>query len=79
MPPKTVSTTKEGLKVTGRFIQTLMMKLPEIVDGNPVKMALSLAKVVIEIKKVRRCSLYYTPNDRYPRVWKAIWMRSNEG
>ena len=78
-PPKTVATTKESLKVTGRFIQTLMTKLPEIVDGNPVKMALSLAKVVIEIKKVRRCSLYCTPNDHYPRVWKAIWTRSNEG
>ena len=29
-----------------------MTKLPEIVDTNPVKMALSLAKVIIEIKKV---------------------------
>jgi len=51
-PSKTVSTTKENLKVAGRFIQTLMTKLPEIVDTNPAKMALSLAKVVIEIKKV---------------------------
>ena len=58
---KTVSTTKESLKVTGRFIQTLMTKLPEIVDGNPVKMALSLAKVVIQIKKVLRCSLCCPP------------------
>jgi len=51
-PPKIVSTTKENLKVAGRFIQTLMTKLPEIVNTNPVKMALSLAKVIIEIKKV---------------------------
>jgi len=51
-PPKTVSTTKENLKVAGRFIQTLMTKLPEIVDTNPAKMALSLAKAIIEIKKV---------------------------
>jgi len=51
-PPKAVSTTKENLKVAGRFIQTLMTKLPEIVDTNPVKMALSLAKVIVEIKKV---------------------------
>ena len=50
--PKAVSTTKENLKVAGRFIQTLMTKLPEIVDTNPAKMALSLAKVIIEIKKV---------------------------
>ena len=77
-PPKTVSTAKESFKVTGRFIQTLMTKLPEIVDGNPVKMALSLAKLIIEIKQVRRRSLDCPPNDHYPRVWKAIWMRSNE-
>ena len=51
-PPKIVSTTKENLKVAGRFIQTLMTKLPENVDSNPAKMALSLAKVIIEIKKV---------------------------
>jgi hypothetical protein len=51
-PPKAESTTKDTLKVTGRFIQTLMTKLPGIVDGNPVKMALGLAKVIIEIKKV---------------------------
>jgi hypothetical protein len=51
-PPKAVSTTKDSLKVAGRFIQTLMTKLPEIADGNPAKMALSLAKVIIEIKKV---------------------------
>ncbi|RXW12216.1 hypothetical protein EST38_g13638, partial [Candolleomyces aberdarensis] len=29
-----------------------MKKLPEIVDGNPVKMALSLAKTIIEIKDI---------------------------
>ena len=36
----------------------LMTKLPEIVDGNPVKMALSLAKAIIEIKDVRTLSSY---------------------
>ena len=51
-PPKAGSTTKPSLKVAGRFIQTLMTKLPEIVSGNPAKLALSLAKVIIEIKKV---------------------------
>jgi len=56
-PPNTISTTKENLKVAGRFIQTLMTKVPEIIDGNPVKMAFSLAKVIITIKKVHRCFL----------------------
>ena len=78
-PPKTVSTTKESLKVTGRFIQMLMTKLPAIVDGNPVKMALSIAKVIIEIKKVNPCfSILHAKNDHYPRVWKIIWTRLNE-
>jgi len=77
-PPNTTSTTKESLKVAGRFIQMLMTKVPEIVDGNPVKMAFSLARVIIEIKKVRRCFLYYTPNNHHPRVWETIWTQSNE-
>ena len=78
-PPKTVSTTKENLKVAGRFIQTLMTKLPEIVDTNPAKMALSLAKLIIEIKKVRRRSLSCSLTDHRSRVWKKTWMLWNEG
>ena len=57
----------------------LMTKLPAIVDGNPVKMALSIAKVIIEIKKVNPCfSILHAKNDHYPRVWKIIWTRLNE-
>ena len=67
-PSMTVSTKKENLKVAGRFIQTLMTKLPEIVDTNPVKMALGLAKVIIQIKKVCRCSLARSPTDNHPRA-----------
>ncbi|RXW20163.1 hypothetical protein EST38_g5706 [Candolleomyces aberdarensis] len=44
------SAAKDALKVTLNFTQTLMKKLPEIVDGNPVKMALGLVKVIIQIK-----------------------------
>ena len=78
-PPKTVSTTKENLKVAGRFIQTLMTKLPEIIDTNPAKMALSLAKVIIEIKKVRHHPLICSLTDYCSRVWKKTWMLWNEG
>ena len=78
-PPKIVSTTKENLKLAGRFIQTLMTKLPEIVDTNPAKMALSLAKVIIEIKKVRHRSLSCSLTDHRSRVWKKTWMLWNEG
>jgi hypothetical protein len=45
-------TIKENLNVAGRFAQTLLKKLPECVDTNPVKMAFSIAKVIIEIKNV---------------------------
>jgi len=43
------ATAKESLKVAGRFAQTLLKKLPECINTNPVKMAFSIAKVVIEI------------------------------
>ena len=46
------ATAKESLKVAGRFAQTLLKKLPECINTNPVKMAFSIAKVVIEIKDV---------------------------
>ncbi|RXW22644.1 hypothetical protein EST38_g3197 [Candolleomyces aberdarensis] len=48
----TISPAKDALKVTLRFTQMLMKKLPEIVDGNPVKVALGLAKAIIQIKDV---------------------------
>jgi len=47
-------TAKENLGVTARFAETLLKKLPECVDANPVKMALSIAKAIIEIKNVGR-------------------------
>jgi hypothetical protein len=49
----TPSPAKDAFGVTLRFTQTLMKRLPDIVDGNPVKMALSLAKAIIQIKDVR--------------------------
>ncbi|KAG6835387.1 hypothetical protein H0H93_001943, partial [Arthromyces matolae] len=50
-PSKPVFKTKDTLKVTGRFIQTLLKKLPDVADGNPVKIALGLAKMIVEIKQ----------------------------
>ena len=50
-PPSTI---KDALKVSLNFTATLLKRLPEIVDGNPVKMALSLAKMIVEIKEVGR-------------------------
>jgi len=48
------ATAKEGLGVASRFAQMLLKKLPDCIDTNPVKMALSIAKVIIEIKDVGR-------------------------
>ena len=42
----------EGVKVVGRFAQTLIKKVPECVTTNPVQMAFSIAKVIIELKDV---------------------------
>ncbi|PPQ94932.1 hypothetical protein CVT25_004418, partial [Psilocybe cyanescens] len=49
--PKTASSTKDVLGVIGRSILTLTVRLPEILDGNPVKMALGLVKLIIEIQQ----------------------------
>ena len=44
--------TKDRIGVASRFVQTLLKKVPECVDTNPVKAAFSIAKVIIEIKDV---------------------------
>jgi hypothetical protein len=45
--------------VASRFTQTLLKKVPECVDVNPVKVAFAIAKVIIDIKDVsgRLCIL----------------------
>ena len=44
--------TKDRLGVASRFAQTLLKKVPDCIDTNPVKVAFSIAKVIIEIKDV---------------------------
>jgi hypothetical protein len=56
-------TTKESVKVAVRFTQTLLKKLPDCVTTNPVKMAFSVAKVIIEIKDVGGRLLAWTLAD----------------
>ena len=50
--------TKDGLGVASRFLQTLLKRVPECVDTNPVKVAFSIAKVIIEIKDVGCLSVF---------------------
>ena len=44
------ATAKESLGVASRFAQTLLKNMP--VDTNPIKMAFSIAKAIIDIKDV---------------------------
>ena len=48
----TLDVAKDYLGVTGTFLQTILKKVPDVVDGNPVKMFFSLAKVIVELKEV---------------------------
>lgn len=49
----TSARVREGLEMAGRFVQTLLKELPNCIDSNPVKMALSIVKAIIAIKDVR--------------------------
>ena len=46
---------KDHLGVASRFAQTLLKKLLDCINTNPVGMAFSIAKVIIEIKDVGYC------------------------
>ena len=56
--------TKDNLGVASRFAQTLLKKVPGCIDTNPVKVAFSIAKVIIEIKDVG-C---------YLCIWGTAWL-----
>ena len=65
------NTALENLNIAGRFAQTLLKKLPDCVDTNPVKVALSVMKTIIDIKNVGvrfPCSTRY----RYARVIDSL-------
>ena len=40
---------KDRLGVASRFAQTLLKKLPDCINTNPVRMAFSIAKMIIGI------------------------------
>jgi hypothetical protein len=48
------ATSKEGFGVASRFMKTLLKRVPECIDTNPVKTAFAIAKVIIHIKDVSR-------------------------
>ena len=54
-----------------RFAQTLIKKVPECVTTNPVQMAFSIAKVIIEMKDVGCRLVSLALVDYYVRQLKA--------
>ncbi|KIJ90137.1 hypothetical protein K443DRAFT_686937 [Laccaria amethystina LaAM-08-1] len=77
--PKPGSSIKDVLKVTGNAITTVAKRLPDLADPNPVKIALGLVKLIIEIQQVRHGSSHFSPPDYRPRLWQTIWVPLNEG
>jgi len=51
-----LSTAKDILGVASSFTQMLLKKAPDAVDGNPVRVAFGIAKIILQIKDVCYCS-----------------------
>ncbi|KAF9524130.1 hypothetical protein CPB83DRAFT_861801 [Crepidotus variabilis] len=45
-------TIMDNVKLTGRFLLTIIQKVPDIVDDNPVKLAFGLASAIIQAKEM---------------------------
>ena len=62
-PEKPTSSTRSAVKdyatVALSFTTMLLKRLPDVVDPNPAKIAFGIAKVVLQIRDVRRC--FFTP------------------
>jgi len=74
-----LSVAKDYASVTRSFTEMLLKKLPAALDPNPVKVAFSIAKIILEIKEVRQHSSHRPPTDHDLRVLKTISMRSTDG
>ena len=67
--PNAGSTIKENLRLTGRFLLTLVTKAADVVGSdNPAQVALGLVKAIIEIKNVRCRSSHRVLTDHYSRL-----------
>lgn len=52
LPKSTLEVAKDAALVTLRFTKTLLQRLPDVADGNPVKVALGIAKLILDIRDV---------------------------
>ena len=71
-----LSIAQDSERVTLSFTQML---LKNAVRSNPVKVAFSIAKIILQIKDVRKHSSHWPLTDHDVRVWKKISMRSTNG
>jgi hypothetical protein len=62
-PAKSASGARSAVKdyaaVALSFTTMLLKRLPDAVDINPAKIAFGIAKIVLQIRDVRRC--FFTP------------------
>ena len=77
--PSVLSATKDVGLVTWRFTQTLLKRLPDVADGNPVKVAFGIAKLILDIKDVSPPRLGWHAIDDAVRAYKEILMQSGNG
>jgi len=57
------STAKDILGVASNFTQMLLKKAPDVMDGNPVKVAFGIARTILQIKDVCHCSSRWCQTD----------------
>ena len=65
--PSRLDVAKDAALVTARFAKTLLQRLPDIVEGNPVKAALGIAKLILDIRDVGHTYLCYYSTDHESR------------
>ena len=51
-PPSKLEIVKDTALVTGRFIKTLLQRLPDVADGDPIKVAFGITKLILDIVDV---------------------------
>lgn len=74
--PGPSSGAKKYLGMAMSFVQMVLKKVPDVVDENPIKMAFSIARAIIDIKDVRYILATYPCPwlIQSCRLWKAIRM-----
>lgn len=70
MTPPTSAPSASSAKVAWNFTQTLMKKVAELAEPNPVKLVFGIAKAIIEIKDVS--TNYREGYQRYLPLWQIV-------